>query len=720
MKLRARRLLGIIGLVAAALLAIGAGVAPAPAPPPPPQPPGALPGPALGEGAYQLYKDNKLITARTKAQAALDADPDSVLGNYVMGCVMREAEGVLPRAMYHLGHARQVFEQRFGSPPRPEAPWRFHEEMLFAIVGLAGEMEEYGYQLEMLDYHDALYDPDLHAEHAWTLLHLGKFPEARESAKKAIGSRDKWQQSLGKNALCAIEGEAREREPYYKACLAALENAKAEAAKDKKPVDATGVASDDPTLGTAVAVHYYNTAHAAYSVLRYDEVERLAKDATRRPEFTIANPWRLLTRYYTDAGRVSEAVGAVREMQRWRVRNPAMLRDQDRAETDMALASLLLVAGEAEAGLRLATRAVERPDRRGLVSSNPEQAIGASALARRALMRLSAELASERASVSGTVKRGQSMASAIGKRVSSWPDDERIAAIMADDRRLDSTFRLFLSGGIEPVPTWLLGDLVDVLGAGVVAVTLDEARKEETAMPQLTPLYDGLEAEVALHQGDTERALRLAQKSLEGLPKAEAIFEARVAAVGAEAARRSGDRAKMASLFERAMQKDPGVIRRLGLAIPARVKPLGSDAAISRAVTLLERSPRLEDASGAFQITIERGPKGLKACLLSPQGAQMSCTEAARAQEPVLPDGTPAPAGSTAAPDGKPLPTRPESEDDWAAHLVEQFHKNAFAMRFGLTQVDLNSLDGSTTLAGQAQREKMQEALTEMAKEGAQ
>ena len=62
---------------------------------------------------------------------------------------------------------------------------------------------------------------------------------------------------------------------------------------------------------------------------------------------------------------MTKAIEAAREMHRWRGRQPANLRDQDRAETDVTIATLLLVAGEAETGLDAVDRAIERPDRRG-------------------------------------------------------------------------------------------------------------------------------------------------------------------------------------------------------------------------------------------------------------------------------------------------------------------------------------------------------------------
>lgn len=671
----------IASLCLVAVAATTAGPVPSLAQKPPPP---IITGTAIENEALQLYHDNKLIGARTKAQAALDASPDSVIGHYVMGLVMHEAEGILPKAMYHLGKARELFELRWGAQPGAGGPWRFHEELLFATQKVAGEMEEFDYQLQLLDYHDALYDPDAIAEHAWAYLHLHKYEQAREWAKKGIAEKDPWQRSLGKNALCAVEGEARTRQPQYDACMAALEDARARASKDK-------VTTTDPTKLTQVAVHAYNAALASYSVLRYDEVERLAREGARRIEFTPANPWRLLSRLYTDGGRVGEAVAAVREMHEWRLRQPASLRDQDRAESEIALATLLLVAGESSTALRLATRALERPDRRGLSSSGSDQAVGATALLRRAIMNLDAELSAEKASVSGTTKRARLLADAAVRRMQTLPDTERVANIMSDPRRLDSTFRPYLSGGIEPVPTWLLGDLVPVLGAGVVAVVLERARREEAATEGLVPYFDALGAEVALAQGDLGKAGKLAKAALEKLPKAESLLSARVAAVGAEAARRRGADAEARTLFHRAMLLDPGVIRRLGLALPARVKKRGSDPVVVRAAELLERSPRLDDDGTGFEVVVDQAGPEWRVCMRAPDGTELVCSSVQKLEG--------------------------EKSDDRAARLALEFHQNAFAMRVGLTQADLKSLDGSTGLAGQAQREQMKDVLKGLADE---
>jgi tetratricopeptide (TPR) repeat protein len=678
-----RRVLAV-ALVSIAMVALGGDGSAQQAPP-------SMQMTALEDEAYRLLKENKLITARTKAEEALARNENSIVANYVLGAVLHESEGDLGRAMYRLGRARQIFEKTYGSSPGQNTPWLMHREILFQTQLLAGQMEEYRYQLEILDFYDALYEPHLVAEHAWPLLRLGKYDAARDIARKAIASGDRAQKSRGRNALCAIEGEARQRAAYFRACSEALEGAK----KELTPASAGAAPGEN---AAALVVHQYNAALAAYSALRFDEVERLAKEGSEAKPTTVANPWRILARLYTDGGRSAEAVQAAREMQSWRARQGASLRDQDRAETDATLAALLLLAGEAESAERLIERAIQHPDRRGLVSSKADQAMGAHALLRRSVLRTRAELHAERASVSGTKDRVTKTASAISTRVGSWGDDERVASVLSDRGRLDSTVRMYLRGGIEPVPSWLLPDVVDVLGPGIVAVAVEKARAEENEIPGLRAYYDALDAHVAFARGDHKEAVGLARKARAALPKSEAMLAARLAAVGAEASRRSGDHAGAMALFEETLQQDPGVLRRLGLALPARVVVNGgSDKATDRAVVLLHRSPRLREDERGFVVAVERADGALRACLRSPTGTTLVCAVAPKKEKEK---------------------DKPEEDaEGWGARLVDLFHRQAFAMKVSLTAVDLKSLDGSTTVASQAQREQMNDVLKGLAED---
>jgi tetratricopeptide (TPR) repeat protein len=652
--------------------------------------------------ALSLYEQEQMVSARTKAEEALAQNPDSLVGHYVLGCVLQEAEGSLARAMFHLGRARELYETTWAASARPAgAPWELHREILFKVQSLAGQMELFEYQLQVLGYHDYLYDPDLLAEHAWPLMALGRYDEAREFAQKASEVRnDPYQHSAGLNALCAIEGEAGTRQPYLDACLAALENAKQRAARG----DEQG----------SIAVHAYNASMAARSTLDFTREEALALEGVSRLELTPANPWRQLARMYVDQGKLTEAVEALREMQRWKRRQPAYLREQAHAETDVAFATVLLIAGRTEIGLPAVDRAIDQPDRRGLTTSRPEQALGAHSLLRRALRITDDERAYELAGARGFFGGFGDRMAVSGHTSQIWADEERIRSVLSNDERITRTFRIYVKGGIEPIPVWLLGDLVEVLGAGVVSVALRRARVDEGEDTRMAPYYQALEAEIALEQGDEGRAQNLAAAALESLPPAEALLRARVAAIAAVAATERDQHATALGFYEQALGLDGGVFRRMRLSIPAEVRANGGGLA-EEVADMLEGSPRFRDDRG-FTVLVSAIENGaVEACLLNPSGARVGCssvdphaleqqfleavqeydqTLAQRREEGAETDDVEAP---------EPI--------DPAEKLVRDFHDRIFSAPVTLSSHDLTSLDGRTTTGGEVARERMENLL---------
>ncbi|MCC6526522.1 MAG: hypothetical protein IT373_27990 [Polyangiaceae bacterium] len=673
---RRRRPLVVLGLCVGSLLA-GLGMWDAMAQPQPPaqneRPPLAPNANPQEKEALDLYDKNEPLTARTKAEEILKQNPDSIYALYVLGRVMHEAEGTLPMAMAKLGRARELYEKQYPVTARPaNAPWRFHQELLYAIAGLAQEMEEFDYQLQVLDFHDSLYSPMAVGEHAWPLMRLGRLDEARSYARKAADGRNAWQRSLGLNSLCAIEEKAQTRDPYFKACLAALENIRKEEAS---------LPAIDASHQSHLAVHAYNATLGALAALSPDEAEKIALEGTKKLSFTPANPWRLLVQLYANQGRVSDAIGALREMQSWRRRQPPNVRAQDSAENDAAVATVFLLAAEAERGLRLIDRAIEQPDRRGLSSSTSEQAIGGQALLRRALRRTWRELEAERAVYAGSTTPGifGRLGSGLERWANDFADEERIISVMTDSDILLSTFRPYLSGGLDGVPIWLVGDLVDVLGAGVVAVVLRDVRQVD-AQPTLAPYFDALECEVAMAQGDETRALGLAQQALDRLPKSEALLKARIAAHGFRAAQSEGKTDLAKSMLEQAMQLDPSVFRRLGLKIPARLGTMPAGDVGERVGDMLSSSPRLDIASGGITIQAESDRAGVALCTYGPSGTRLSCVR----------------------PDPPREGDKPPTAEEQAQKLVEAFHRRALAVPLGLSGTDLSSLDGTTTVGQQA------------------
>lgn len=629
--------------------------------------------------AYSLMAERKWISARTKAEEALRADPDSITAHFVMGAVYHEAEGSLARAHYHFTAARRLFEDRYGIDPAPGALRDFHQILLQHMQRLAGQMERYDEQLQLIHTHDLIYEPDLLGERAWALLQQRRFDEARKAARQAIQSTGDWEHSLGLNALCAIEGEAQNRQAYYDACLAALQDARA----DNETRRQNGLPPG------SIAVDAYNASGAAFAVLRFDEAEKFALEGANAHESTVANPYRTLSALYLMEGRFSEAVSGALEMQKLRRTLAPSLRDHDRAETDAALAALLYAFGEHQAGLQLISRAIERPDRRGLISSKHEQAAAGYALLRRGLLHLKAEHEAEQASTKGIAARVNTRLFNGSKRIIELPDEERIVSLMAETDSLIATFRMHVGGGII-APEWMLGDLTGILGAGVVEAAVQRAREMDAGTPGLEGYTHAILAEVLLAQGNESMALYNAKQAVATLPQAQALMRARAAAVGGYTASLLGDSKESYLLFAKAMDIDPGVIRRLGMAIPAEVRAESGGAA-EEATEMLRRSPRLDLQPGAFTVSVSGNAHSLKACLLGADGAVLSCAQT--------------------------LLKQGEELQQSAARLALAFHKNAFGPRVSLTTGELHSLDGSTTLAADAQRDQMQDLLRSMAEQ---
>lgn len=663
------------------------------------------PGPWTEEEreAYRLYRNEKPVAARNKAEKVVKANDGSLMGHYVLASVLFEAEGSLSRAMYHFGKARELYETRWKPSSRSaDSPWTLHRDLLFQAQNLAGQMELHNYQLELQSYHDYLYDPDLLAERAWPLVRLGQEDEARKFAKQAIASNNTWQRSLGMNALCAVEGEAQTRAPYYVACKAALANAKSQRAGGEEQ---------------AVAVHAYNAALAALAAGKPSEAIRFLEEGAKRLEFTPANPWRMLVRIYIDEGKMNEAVDALLNMQRWRKRQPAYLRDQDRAESDAVFGLMMLVGGRTEEGLRAIDRAIDQPDRRGLTSSVREQAVGAHALMRRAMLRTRVERRMEEAASGGFFSRVWAWFEGVPDRVKMWMDGRRVSSALADERRLVATLRPNIQGGLSPLPYWMVGDLVEVLGPGVVLDALGEARRADDKIGYVAGHFDAVRAEALLAQGRASDALKRANLALERLPEHEALLRARVQGVIAKAARDLGKEETEFLAIERALRIDGGMLRRMGVSLPAKVLSsgdLGSDVA-----SALRDSPRFRSGK-AFRVEVHtnKDPQGqdtLKACLSNHRGEQIRCSELVRGPAPKeTDDEAEADKGGQSSNDREDAKVEEvvlESDEQFVERMVRVFQHELFAADVRISQVDMGSLDGRVTSGSEIARDRLQNML---------
>lgn len=623
---------------------------------------------ALAAEARRVHDEAKYITARRLTEDLLIRDPDNLTGLYVMGRVQWLSEGNHARAMHYLSRANRIYLEEHDAAE--ERPWELHSEIIFAMQNVAEETGDYGYQLELMDEYDARFDPPFGvAERGWAHMREGNMAEARQAALDGIDSEDRWQQVLGYNTLCAVESEESNRQASLDACLSALEHRR--------------------EYGSgSLAVAAGNASGAAWTALDFEQAEALAREGASGGG--SVNAWRRLILLLVDEGRTVEAVEALRQLRAAQGRQEPSMRDLNRADVDAAFARLLLVAGESDRGMTVIDRALTWPDRRGLISTDEDQARGGHALLRLAMRRVAAERKAEAMSTRGLLARLSHRLLALLPDMGRLGDEGAVRSALADAERLEGTFRIYLDDGLNDVPSWLMGDLIDVLGVGVAASALEGARAAES-LPGMTAYYDGIDAEIALRRRDWRQAAILAAQAGSGLPQAEVLYRARLAAVEAEATWRMGDRAQALAHYERVMQLDPGTMRRMSLQLPATVEVRASGSTARKIGKYLRRSRRIRIHKGGFAVTVEGSAGDLKTCLRSPLGSLLSCAEAPR---PVPEEDEPA-----------------MTETGYARYVVERFHDRAFAMPLGLSNVDLNSLDGRTTVAGEVERERMEAIL---------
>jgi tetratricopeptide (TPR) repeat protein len=263
----------------------------------------------------------------------------------------------------------------------------------------------------------------------------------------------------------------------------------------------------------------------------------------------------------------------------------------------------------------------------------------------------------------------------LGLRAEAWSSGRQAARALSDESRLVGTFQVGRARSAV-TPPWLVGELVDVLGPGVVVAAVRRARRDDPR-EGAPAYYDAFEAEAALAAGDPERAWELSQRATAGLPRAEALLLARVSAVAAGAARALGRREDALAAFDQAMQVDPGVFVRMGVSLPARISSRGGELP-AQAASLLAWSPRFDQEDLGLRLEVEGDASRLRICLsshLGTSGAQYACTDTAREAT--------------------------EDDDAFAARAVAQLHRDAFAPRVDLSQTDANGLDGSNTVSRQ-------------------
>jgi tetratricopeptide (TPR) repeat protein len=598
---------------------------------------------------------NRYIRARELAEVVLKKRPSSYIAHLVLGLTQHYAEANFPRAVYHLDRALRLYEQQHDVTKPKNHPWRWHVAILKELSAAYGAMEHFSRQLGYMARYNQLYDPDMVAERAWPLMKLRRFSEARLAANLGLKTNREDQREIALNALCAIEFEQGNDQTSYQAC--------------KNAVDDAALVGRSPS-----SVDLTNYAEAARSMLRLDLAERIALDATVATVSWYANPWLELSELYMRQGRFEDALSALKEIPQYRAIRPPHVRDSDRNENRRALASFLLLLGRPGDALAFTSKASVAPDRRAHNSRDPLQDQLVIAMLDRRTRLVAAEICMERASAEPLLKRLYKWPLAWLKagwlRFQAWRSAAKAKRLLKDDHRLTGVFQVGTSEAAV-VPPWLMGELISIMGAGIVREAVDRARKEDRRKGA-GAYYDALFAEVAAAFGKDRRVLELSERAIGTLGQGEALLRARVRAIAAVAAMRLGQTETALEYYETALRNDRGVFRRLGLPIPVRFTVRGGETA-HQIENLLKESPRLDVSDSGFELRIEAKGSNGSVCMIGAKGAVFDCTRV--------------------------VARKNENAVAFASRLARQFNSEMFSPRVDLTRTDINSLDGTNIAA---------------------
>lgn len=620
---------------------------------------------ALGEGRF--------VRARELASRVLEGDPDSVLGLYVLASALHEGEGNIPRALHVIRRAREVLENSPGALPG-SMYGHWHQRILERQLWVLSDLGRYEELIGIAAKIRRLYRPAYFAVEVWPRMKRGEVELAREAAARAIATGNPYEEVIARNGLCAIDG--------LEACESML----------------AAVREHGVPPGLALR----NVAVAVASAGQYERAERLLLESTEHPT-PETNPWSLLTDVYLEQARFAEAASAAREMIDYAQHMPPRERQHSKAGELAVSASVLLLVGEPGRAAKLSEEAMSQPDRAAHWAGSSEEIAADVHLLHHAVHRSLEEIARETASVLPWYSELPSRWKALRHRVTAWSTARRLMPLLIDGglRLRDAPEQL--SEPSLSAPSWLHVDAVSMLGPGPALDLIGELRRAgphpgSSIPPELREaLLSALETEAHALLGDAESCLQSGRAARAGLPPADRMLRARLAARMAEAAWRLGDWERAAPLYDEVLRVDPATLRRIGGALPVAHGGCRSSTgceALDRALG----SPRFtEDESSPFQLVESGG----QLCLAASAGARLACAPlqpANRTQDERA--GSPD-AGGRDAGDGRDAeahePLALETIDQPAARAALALIRKAFTPRIDVTQQALDSLDGAPT-----------------------
>lgn len=618
------------------------------------------PDQALYEEGKEALAEQKFARAREVAESMLKQRNNSYLGLLLMGQVYLYGEGSVPRSYDCFHRAEQALLDQVPEPAYDSDAWLPYAQILSEKSQAANQLERYQEACDLVDTYDRYFTPKRAPIKGFSMLKMGQVDEARALMLKMLDAPE-YQAFRGHtlNTLGNIEFESDNLEKSLGYFLQ--------------------IANEAPSSDTD-PVYWSNAGETARDLLRHDEAERYLLRSTQNfNQYTYSDPWGMLAELYATEARMPEALSALKSMQAWRISGSAQVSQNKWASCQARVGTVLMQMGYEEEAREVFERLIQRQDRNSSTSTSASLVEARMAYQYAFALQSTSQRLRERLSYCSWQETPKLLSQLWQQRREMRLQRQKVANLVAAEVGLQGFLQPYGAKALDVPPlspaSWAY------FGAGPTIVAAERSLAENRPeMEKRRPYLQVILGEACFRAFQTEKARQQLEEALVYLPNAEVGLRRRCQAVLSEVLLAQGKHSEALHYLRSLMDSDPTQLRACNLALPLQIRSPGG-AACDLATRWLWLSPRCRRASGAFVLEIAPlGTHQLEGTLLGPDGTVLGRY---RGQ-----------AGTNA--------------QEAARSFCEQFHLQAFAPILDLSQVDIQSINGST---GVARPKNLQEML---------
>lgn len=617
--------------------------------------------------AQQAVYAQKYVRLRELAGKMIEKYPDRPGSFYYYGYSLHHSEGDLPRSRFYLEKAEKVFVEHYGKKPSTTAPWGWLDRILLELESVQGEMDDYQAQIDSIERLDGLFlhavgrrVPALRAYIAWPMMKLGKETQARKELSSISMYQDEGTRVTYLNSLGALEMETDHPAKCYETFTELVNSCKSRG-------------------WNMTCTYLRNAGEASATVGKFDEAEKYFLEATNYfdPQ-GYSNPWWDLGTLYLSQARFPEAVSALKSTVQWTAASQPYIAQQSWAADQQLVCEVLLQLGMTKEALVVAEKFINQPDRKGGDSVSKDQTEAANLLIYREALLARQAGAREELCWSKGKQWWSLLAEQHRLGWEAYFAGRRATAMMIENGRLHSSLRWSLAHGTVTIPNYARPELAKLYGPAVTLAAIEEQNEKKWDGKQFEqPYLASIAAEAQALSAQDGLALKTIETASNDLPKSEALLKLRLLALKARIQERQGQTNESYRTYQQIMEQAPSMLRTLDIALPVQIQ--GTGAMLGDAASMMIDSPRFREDSKGLKIQLSSNGSMLKAVLLGLDGSVINDAEVK-----ILKD-----------------------TDQTSRDLVAEVHSKFFAPRIDLSQVDINSLDGSTRQGDSKNLKKM-------------